>query len=196
MNKFDRILMKYFIVYIPALVLLIMLSLFIARDQSTNALILPDPINTLFGVTLIIWILTSLYLFIKMIISQTFRDQTLKKVLKVKETDEREALISGEAAKISMLSTMAFLLFILFLSTLNIQIHKKPGAQLWEMKKEHSLTIGFDPFMQPPQASPLDVEVITYTGLPLPTPILLIIVFFWQLGAFHLVSNRMMKGEF
>ncbi|MFK7872173.1 MAG: hypothetical protein AB8C84_03235, partial [Oligoflexales bacterium] len=58
--------------------------------------------------------LVSLYLFIKMVISTSFRDMTFKKFVGVKDRDERESIISGDAAKLSMVSTSALIVLLIF----------------------------------------------------------------------------------
>ena len=72
-----------------------------------------------------VWIVVSFYLMVKNIASKTFRKNFLQKLTRVKERDEREEKISGEAAKFTFFSSLAVLFLLLFLSIFTMGVGKK-----------------------------------------------------------------------
>jgi hypothetical protein len=194
MNKIDKILGKYFLFALP-LTGLFSVAKFL---YETNGLLKNQTIltylNNFFGLILMVWILVSFYLVIKMIIKKSFRDQTLKKLMRIKDGDERESLISGSAAKMSMLSTFALMTLLLFLSTMTLSIGKIQGEKLLQNNENHFISISFEPFFMNKEHKILNVknqtEVLTYSALPLPTSIILLLLFCWQLTAFHLIARK------
>ncbi len=192
MNKLDKVFCKFVIFSLPVLGVAFALSYVFGDVYLRDSQGILGFLNTTLGITVISWILISLYLVIKMIVNQSFRDLTLKKFIKMNDDDERESLISGEAAKISMLSTFAFMTLLLFLSMVTVTTGKIEGERLVKSDKEHFLSIGFDPLvMGASQNRSTDEKAIfTYSGLPVPTSILLLLILSWQLVTFHLMVRR------
>jgi hypothetical protein len=194
MNRFDRVLRKYFIFALPLLGLGLILSFIYGADKLNQESGFLGYLNDIFGWTLMLWILVSLYLFIKMIFSNSFREHTLKKFIRVKDADERESIISGDAAKLSMISTFALMTFLLFLSMMTVSVGKIQGERLLKSDKRHFISIGFDPLLMNKKQKTVSQEdkqeIFTYSGLPLPTSIILLFIFCWQLISFHLIVRK------
>ena len=76
----------------------------------------------LFGWVFIAWVLIMLYLVTKMVFSKSVREVLMTKLAGIKERDERESVVAGNAAKFSFLSTLALLLFLFSLMTPYITI--------------------------------------------------------------------------
>ncbi len=194
MNKVDKLLSKYFVYALPLLAIGLLLSFLYGADKLSQDNEILGHINDIFGWMLMTWILVSLYLFPKMILSQSFRDKTLKRFIRIKDADERESLISGEAAKLSMLSTFALMILLLFLSIMTVSIGKIQGENLLKKDKNHFISIGFDPLLMNKKEKSFSneskQEIFTYSGLPLPTSIILLIIFSWQLISFHLFVRK------
>lgn len=194
MKSIDKVLSNYFFYALPFIALGASLSFYFGANQISQDKGFAGDINDIFGWMLMSWIVTSLYLFIKMILSQSFRDLTLKKIVRLKESDERETFISGEAAKLSMLSTFALMILLLFLSCMTISVGKLQGGKELKEDRKHYISISFNPIHKSTtQRTPLDknkLELFKYNGLPLPTSIVLFLIFCWQLGSFHLFVRR------
>ena len=184
MNKIDKFLGYFFIFLIPLLGIFIFI----------NYLIESKTLNDVLGLILIVWIIVSLYLFIKMIISSRFRNLTLKRFVKVKEADERESQISGEAAKLSMISTFALMTLLIFLSTLTVSVGKIQGEPLFKSDRRHYITIGFDPMLMNKSVKIENgAELFTYSGLPIPISIILLLILCWQLFTYHFIVRKILN---
>src|SRR5690606_1228845 len=97
MNKIDKIISKYVIFSFPLVFILLIWGVSGDPDElSLNEDAIGQLWDTL-GWIFMIWIVASFYLVSKMVVSKKFRDTVLKKVSGIKERDERESLISGEA---------------------------------------------------------------------------------------------------
>lgn len=194
MNKLDKFLGQYFILALPVLGVFAFFSFIYGADNLSQAQGVLRHFNDLVGWILMIWILTSLYLFTRMILSVKFRDQTIKRFIRLKETDERESLMSGEAAKLSMISTFALMTFLIFLSSMTVSIGKVHGEDLFKNDQQHFISIGFDPLTinkkQRSYSNNNRTEFFTYSGLPVPTTIILLFVLCWQLISFHLIVRK------
>ena len=141
MSKIDKFFLKYVLYSLPAVISLIIwgslgdpaqLSLSTGKTR-----FLWDTLGWIF----MIWVLLSFYLSLKNIFSKNFRNEFLKKLARVKERDEREVQISGNAAKFSFFSTTAILLLFLFMSTFTMSIGRRESSDLKEEKRGY-ITLG------------------------------------------------------
>jgi len=194
MNKFDKILGKFTIFSIPLIIILLVWGTAGNPDELSRS----EGIIRIFWDTLgwvfMIWIVSSFYLVIKMVIQKNFRDIVLGKAAGIKERDERESIISGEAAKFSFLSTMAILLFFLFLSVFTITIAKHPDGIDKSGKRGHiSIGMNFFPFANDvPKKKVIDknLEIFTYSGVPLSSSMITLLILLWQLGSYKYIIRR------
>lgn len=197
MNKIDKIIIKYAIFSFPLIVLLMLWSLNSNSDELANAEgVLGFFWNTL-GWIFLAWIVSSLYIICKMVAIRNFRDTILKNVSGIKERDERESSISGEAAKFSFLSTAAFLLFLLFLSLFTITVQKYP-KELQKPGHTGSITVGLNikSFMNDHPQKKVTNEgllIFTYNGIPISSTMLILLVLLWQIGSYQYLSRRILK---
>ena len=196
MNKIDKLSLKYFIFAIPFI-------LFLLIWGSTDS---PKELARLttgwkhylwngLGWILMLWIVVGLFLLAKLVFSTEMRTKLFSNIPSVKERDERESQITGDAAKFSMLSTLALLFLFLFLSLFNIKIGKYPESMPVADGKRGYITIGtnFYPFEQ--KYKEIEVkedgqEIFTYSGVPISQSTLIMILIFWQLGIYHLNVRR------
>ena len=193
MNKLDKISLWYIGLAIPFIICLVIWggvsdATALSLDQTVYGYIW-DFLGWIF----MIWIVISFYLLTKMVIRPDFREIILKRISGIKERDEREKIISGEAAKFSFLSTLAILFFTLFLSLIQIQIGKYPS----EMKKEGKngyITIGvnIDPMaiQKTTVKEENQLEIFKYSGFPLSTSLLILIIILWQFGSYKYILRR------
>ena len=194
MNPIDKILDRYFILALPVLGIFFVLGIIYGNNFLGEGQGIIKYLKSSLGWVLIIWILASFYLFIKMILSSHLRENALKRFIKVKDADERESIISGEAAKVSMISTFALMTLLIFLSTITIKVGEIPGENL-EDNKGRYISIGLDPFIVNKKQKVLldEKQEIIYSGLPIPTSLVLLLVLSWQLTSFHLITKKRLR---
>ncbi|MBT4790579.1 MAG: hypothetical protein HON90_03330 [Halobacteriovoraceae bacterium] len=199
MNKFDRFFIKYVIYSLPAVIAILIWGSIGEPDQ----LALSKGATRFFWDTLgwifMLWIVISFYLSLRTVISRTFRDAFLSKVTRVKERDEREKEISGNAAKFSFFSTLAVLFLFLFLSLFTVTIGRYPKKEISQDKTGYiSLGMKFEPYsVEKSKTETTDKEgkvIVNYSDLPLSNAGLLLILILWQIGGYHLVARKELRS--
>src|SRR5688572_13049051 len=83
----------------------------------------------IFSWNLMLWFVLLFVFLLSLIFYPAARESTLKRLANIKERDERESLITGRAARKTYLSTLSLLIFLFFISTLNVDIKRVPEAQ-------------------------------------------------------------------
>jgi len=200
MSKIDKYLIKYVIWSLPAVVILLIWGSIGDPDVLSGS----EGITRFFWDTLgwvfMIWVVISFYLTLKTVFSQKFRDHFLSKIARIKERDEREEVISGHAAKFAFLSTLAMLLFFLFLSIFTFTIGKYPEELTKKDDKRGYISLGME-------FKPYDLEkakeesvgkdgkiIVNYSDLPLTKAGLLLFLILWQIGCYHYIARRELRS--
>ncbi len=68
----------------------------------------------------------ALYLSARLVFSGHIRTEILPKLVSFKERDEREALLTGNATKMTFLTTLAILILLLCLSVFQVSFYQGP----------------------------------------------------------------------
>lgn len=197
MNKLDGILLRVFIYELPILLIwfisIFSLGLATAAQNNFYAEIWYD-----FGGCFILssWMIITIYLSIRLIVSDVLRDKILSKLILLRERDEREVKLTGEAAKTTMLTTLAVLLLLFCLSCFQFSISYLPAEQIIDGKtKEISLGLSLNA-SEHSQAASSDQDqvnnIISYSGLPISNTMLIIGIIGWQVLSY----NYSMKHKF
>lgn len=197
MNKLDGILLRVFIYEVPIL-LIWFISIFVlglAADVQNNfyAEIWYD-----FGGCFILssWMIITIYLSIRLIISDVLRDKILSKLILLRESDEREVKLTGEAAKTTMLTTMSVLILLFCLSCFQFSVSNLPTEQIIDGKtKEISLGLSFNASEQQAANSVQDQvnNIISYSGLPISNTMLIIGIIGWQVVSYNYAMKHKLK---
>jgi len=201
MNRFDRVILKIFLYELPIILLyFISISIFgleAAAQKNSYAKVWYD-----FGGCFIFgsWMVVSLCLSIRLMVSASCREKVLAKLTFLKERDEREVLLTGQAAKNTMLTTLAILLFLFCLSCFQISIYQVPPEQAVDGKSRVlSLGLQFDfinsTTKKPPQTdeNPEKENLVSYTALPISSSSVIIGLIGWQIVSYNYLMRRAMK---
>ncbi len=197
MNRFDKII--YNVIKFGLLPVIIVVT----WAALTNPSILDNPSGplktlwTILDCTLLLWIFSLFYLVVKMVLTKSLRDAILIKFAGMKERDERESYISGEAAKFSVLSTMAVMVLLLFFSLLMFYVkveNKNSGLN----KHLGTLQVGFNfnPLKEESLASEPpagEVRTAKYSGIPLSDSIVIMILLIWQIGSYRFFIKKLQR---
>lgn len=193
LNRFDRYSLKYFMYTAPVFIIFMTWAAYNfagVADKTT----LNGGVWDYFAWFFIPWVLILLYVVTKMLFSKSFRDTTMARLAGIKERDEREAVVAGNAAKYSFLSTFALLLFMLVFSvtTFNLEKLVQPTPT-----KNGSFAIGFGMKVLDDKAYVHEVkdgvEKYNYSSIPLSKPFMIILLMVWQIGTYQLVARRELK---
>lgn len=72
------------------------------------------------GFLFAIWMVLSVYLGIRLVVSGDFRDRVLVRLTFIRERDEREVLLTGKATKTALMTSMAVLILLFCLSCFQV----------------------------------------------------------------------------
>ena len=201
MNNIDKWLFKITLFLLP---LIIGFFIWIDANESRMTEILrlkgiEQKIFILMAFLTLSWILTGLYVTLKMLMSKAFRELSLRKISGLEERDEREVLMSGEAAKYSFISTLALICFLTFISVFQVEYKAYPNGNLEQQKKGHiKVEMDFAPLPKTiktkgSENKELDEEIITYSGFPISRPVLLLLVGFWLIFSYRFKMRKQLK---
>ncbi len=187
MNKIDRLAYKYVLYVLPLVGVLLVWGLIedpTALSVSTGT---KRIVWDFLGWFFMAWVALSFYLSVRLVLSSENRNAFLKRLVKIKDSDEREEYITGQAAKFSLLSSVAILFMFLFLSLIRVSVNKDINPT---EGKKGSISIGMNitPFQVKDNsiASNESKEVFAYSGMPLSNFLLILFLIFWQLGSYRL----------
>lgn len=193
LNRFDRYALKYFLYTSPIFIIFMIWASFEFQGVEDTSK-LSGGLWDFFGWFFIAWVLILLYTVTKMLFSKRFRDITMASLAGMKERDEREGIVAGNAAKFSFLSTFALLLFMLVFSVTNLSVIKRPDPKAG---KNGLVTIGFGMKAHDETAFVHEKkegeESYNYKSLPLSKPFMLLVIMVWQIGAYQVVARRELR---
>lgn len=198
MKKWDTVMLKMFLFGLP-LVLLYAVFAYSIDWQSAGAdggtlRLLYD----LGGLFLAIWMLLAVIVSLRLVFSSSFREIALVKFTLLREQDERESFLTGMAARETMLTTIAILIFLFCLSCFQVSVDRLPPDQTVD-GKTRSLSLGMkfelfsggkDPGSR--EKSP-DQTIVAYNGLPFSTSSIIAGLTLWQIFAYNRSIRRLMK---
>ncbi len=191
LNRFDRFSVYYFVFTSP-----LFISFIVWASLEFKGAANPADLNggfwDIFGWFFIAWVLDLLFIVTKMLFSKNFRDILMAKLAGIKERDEREVVVAGNAAKFAYLSTFALLLFMLVFSVTNIKVWADPSKG---PKNKGMVTIGFGAKLTDDTAIVYEKKAennfsLSYNSLPISKPFMLIFLMIWQIGSYHLIARK------
>lgn len=200
MKKCDSILLKVFLYELPIL-MVYFISLFAfgletAAQSNGYAKVWYD-----FGGCYIFgsWMIVSTYLSFRLMISEVFREKVLTKMTFLKERDEREVILTGQAAKNTMLTTIAILIFLFCLSCFQVSIYHVPPEQAVD-GKDRVLALGltFNLLEESSQHKNSQEEVekediVSYTGLHISSSTVILGLIGWQIISYNYSMHHAIK---
>ena len=198
MKRFDTMLLKVFLYGLPVFALLAVFAYFYSTGAVNHDTRYAGFLNVLAGLFFAMWMALALYLSVRLLISAPFRDQVLARMTFIRERDEREALLTGKAAKTTFLTTLAFLIFLFCLSCFQVSVYRVPPEMAVNGKTGNvTLGLGFDLFAhgnqdQPEVAVPKK-DIFSYRGLPLSSAAVILLLIIWQIIAYNCAMRRLLK---
>lgn len=140
------------------------------------------------GLMLALWMLISVLISVRLVLSTQFREMVLAKLTFIKERDEREAYMTGRAAKDTMLTSMALLIFLFCLSCFQVSLHNLPPEQAIDGKtRAVSLGVKFELF------DPATTKNTNESLLPFSSSSLLLGLLVLQVASYNYSMKRRMK---
>jgi hypothetical protein len=200
MKRWDSILLKAFLYGLPLVIILSIFSYFYGLEILNRV---PDKIKLLYnfaGLVLALWMLLSIYLSVRLMVSSSFRNKVLAKITFIRESDEREVMLTGKAIKTTFLTSLAILIFLFCFSCFQVSIYRVPPAKAVDGKTGRiSLGVGFTLLESSKQAHAdktlQKTDIFTYTGLPLSSTAVILLLIIWQIISYNYAMQRLIKNE-
>jgi hypothetical protein len=198
MKRFDSVLLKTFLYGLPLIFLLAILSYSynsIPPAFASNYIKLLDDFA---GFMFMSWMLLSIYLGIRLMFFGVFREKVLTKLTFIKERDEREVMLTGKAAKATMLITLAILIFLFVLSCFQISVYSTPSEKSINGKTNIiSLDVKLELLENLPKDDVQEAiqkqTIFSYAGLPISSSAVILGLIVWQVAAYNYSMRRLMK---
>jgi hypothetical protein len=198
MKKTDSVLLKIFLYGLPLIIILAIFSYSYDFETSASASNYIKCLYNFAGIIFASWMLLSIYLGIRLIFSGLFREKVLTRLTFIKERDEREVMLTGKAAKTTMLTTLAILIFLFCLSCFQVSSYNiSPEKAIDGKTKVISLDLKFELLKSLPNDFSQDAlqkeNMLDYTGLPISSSAVILGLIMWQIIAYNYSMRRLMK---
>lgn len=198
MKRLDLVLLRIFLYGLPLIILFAIFSYSYDVEANASSGNYLEMIYDFAGFVFGSWMLLSIYLAVRLIFSEAFREKVLTRLTFIKERDEREIMLTGKAAKSTMLTTIAILLFLFCLSCFQVSVYSIPPEQAIDGKsKVISLDLKFEFLARLPKNDSIEYiqkqDILAYTGLPISSSALILGLIIWQILAYNYSMRQLMK---
>lgn len=200
MKKINQVVLSYFVIALPIIVIVWLIWPGIEKTETANGSAFFEWGNAITGLMMGLWMLSAFYMALSLVISKNFREQLLKRIAGIKERDEREELIVAKSSRSAFLFSLGLLIFLLVLSVFQINVAKIPADQVVNGKKhELSLGLGFslteDARHGTSDSNPSAKEAIFTYRLPVSAQGIILLLIAVQLGSFFVYSRKFGAGH-
>ena len=200
MKRFDAILLKTYLYMLPLVIITAIFCYFYSQGTFNQAAVNLKPLNNLGGLILGLWMLVSIYLSIRLLSSGSFRNKVLARLTFIRESDEREVMLTGKATKTTFLTSLAILIFLFCFSCFQVSLYKVPPGKAVDGKTRMlTLGLGFKLWDKPQQGAANQTlqktDIFSYTGLPLSSTAVILLLIIWQIISYNYSMRQLMRNE-
>ena len=197
MNRLFIALQKYLFWAFPFVI--------ISMIWSSQHLQAPDFSNSSFAIrwtweflswNLMIWFACLLVALLLLLFRTSSGDLLLKRLANIKERDEREALITGIAAKSSFLATLALLIFLIGVTSLTVEVRNLQPHEISADGHKRTISIGTDfSLLDRKEVAVAGAQpaLISKSGIPISKIGILVLILAWQILTFVLRARRELR---
>jgi hypothetical protein len=191
-------LLKVFLFLLPAAAILAIFSHFYGTGAVDHNALYSRFLNGFAGLVIALWMTLSLYLSVRLIASGPFRDQVIARITFIRERDEREAMLTGKAAKTAFLTSLALLIFLFCLSCFQVSVYRVPPERAVDGKTGIvSLGLAFNILEQGNQNRAQDTiirkNIFSYKGLPISSTAIVLMLIFWLIASYNYSMRRLLN---
>ncbi|MBK9322702.1 MAG: hypothetical protein IPM97_07110 [Bdellovibrionaceae bacterium] len=198
MNRVNRWLQNYLVFSLPFVVVCASWgSIQSDREILVSGSFLAKAAWEVLSWNLMIWFLLLIVFLILMVFVPSTREMVTRRIANIKERDEREIYITGQASRVAFTSTLSILIFLFFISIFTFNVSKIPPEEVVNNRAK-SLSIGFnfkltdDPKIEKDQAGQVLLES---KNIPLSKSAILLLLIVWQISMFGFSARRIAKEE-
>jgi hypothetical protein len=198
MKRLDSILLKSFLYGLPAFIVFAAFSYCYSLGVVNHANVYLNLLNSFAGLVFALWMTLSLYLSVRLMVSEPFRDQVLARLTFIRERDEREVILTGKATRTTFLTSLAILIFLFCLSCFQVSIYRLPQERAVDGKTGIiSLGLGFNLLEHSKQDKPRETiekkDIFSYTGLPVSSTTVILMLIVWQIISYNYSMWRLTR---
>lgn len=198
MKKVDSTVLKAFLYGLPAVIILAVFAYPYNPETISHASAHIKLLYNFSGFIFATWMVFAVYLSIRLMVSGAFRDKVLAKLTFIRERDEREVVLTGKAARTTLLTSLAILIFLFCLSCFQVSIYRVPPEKAIKGKTGMvSLGIGFKLLENSEQKTPDHTisrqDIFFYKGLPISSSATILVLIIWQIISYNYSMRRLTK---
>jgi hypothetical protein len=198
MKKLDVTLLKVFLCGLPAVLALAVFPYLLSGGAGAHATGYARLLNSLTGLAFAVWMTLCVYLTVRLMVSGLFRDKVIARLTFMRERDEREAILTGRATRTTFLTSLALLMLLFFLSCFQVSFYRVPPERAVDGRTGVvSLGFGFSLLNHSRQDKPEDAiqkrDIFSYTGLPVSSTAVILILIAWQIVSYNYSMRRLTK---
>ncbi len=198
MKRLDTLLLKVYLYGLPAVVIFAVLSHLYGLGSLEQTGGANKILHNFEGLVLAVWLVLSLYLSVRLIVSGSFRNKVLARMTFIRERDEREAALTGKAARTTFLTSLAVLILLFCLSCFHVSFYRLPPEKAVGGKTGVvSLGFGFKvwgtPQQEPGKGALQGKSIISYNGLPVSTMTVILFMIICQIACYNYTIHRLTR---
>ena len=196
MLKVNRFILRYLIYSLFFVILFIIWSYLGGMGNTPEHLLLLILYEVL-NWNLVIWFLVLLYFPFALIFSSQFRELILTTLAHIKERDERESFITGQASRFAFLSTLALLVLFLVFSTVFIRYDRFPAGKSFNNHRNRiSIDFNYKLFQLDAVKRTLEDGTVSWSNsLPITRQGSILLLIIWQVLSYHYFARKKKKVE-
>ncbi len=198
MKRLDSILLMVFLYGLAAVAVFAAYAYAYSLGVVNHADVYPSLLNSLAGLVFALWMILSLYLSVRLMVSGGVRDQVIAKITFIRERDEREAILTGKATRTTFVTSLAILIFLFCLSCFHVSIYRVPPEKAVDGKTGFvSLGLGFSLLECSNKDGAKEAierkDIFSYTGLPISSTAVILMLIAWQIISYNYSMRRLAK---
>lgn len=190
MNFLYKALPKYVFYSLPAVIACAVWSTLVQNTNSYKGLL--AILWELLSFNILLWFLALFLIICTLTFSKRFRESLLPKWTFLSERDERESLLSGNAARNTYLATIALTFLMLFLTSFQFGLRDLPVNEQIDGKTQ-SLSISLK--LNLLEEKHKSLNKIGFSEIPLTKQAILLLILTWHIGSFALTRRRIFADE-
>ncbi len=197
MKRLDSIMLKVFLWGLPVLAGGALFNYIFDTGLAASPL---KAVYNASGFSYALWMLLSIYLGVRLIVSGTFRDRVLARLTFMRERDEREALLTGRATRTTLMTSLAILIFLFCLSCFQVSFFKLPPEKALDGKTRGfslglKLSLLKDFETKRNDTAIRQYDVFSYDGLPVSSSTIILLLIVWQIVSYNCTMRRLTRLE-
>jgi len=198
-QKVDSALSRMFVLGLPLIVLLAIGMSFVDQDSITTQPAVIQTLHGLAGLLFGLWMSVAVYISARLVFSKPTRNTILPRLVFLRERDEREAFLTGNATKTNFLITFAILILLLCLNVFHVSFYQAPPDQA-PSDKNNVVTLSVDFSLidhiteeKKGNATGGSKSFVNYSGLPISKTAILLFLIIWQIASYNYLMKQFSK---